>query len=139
MFIHQPFYPMILALSYIGITYILVKNEKNYVKYGVTTLLTVLNLSFLYLWLEKVVFLMTSTEISFQTFEKFGRFVDNSYFVLIVPLLLLFAWYGVKKFLQQDHYLLLKSLVIIFYIGALIGVLILGQLVFSLLYYGFAP
>ena len=139
LFAYQPFYAMMLALIYIGVTYFLVRHENKYITYGITIFSCLLNFSFLYLWLDKIILLMTSTGEGFQRFMEFSQFVDVSYFILLVPLLLLFAWYGIKKIVQQNQYFGLKIVFIFFYIGALVGLLILGQIVFSLLYYGFAP
>ncbi len=41
--------------------------------------------------------------------------------------------------MEQDQFFLLKKIFGIVYIGALVGILILGQPVFEILYYGFAP
>lgn len=82
---------------------------------------------------------MTSQNVGFQAYANFSTFVNISYFVLFVPLLLIFAWYRSKKILVQDQLFSLKIVFVIFFIGALIGILILGQPIFEISYYGFAP
>ena len=82
---------------------------------------------------------MTSQNVGFQLYEKFSTFVNISYFVLFIPQLVIFAWYGLKKIGSQDQFALLKIIFQFFYVGALIGILILGQPIFEILYYGFAP
>lgn len=139
LFSMQPFYAMMLALIYIGVTYLLVRNEKKYIAYGMTIFSSFLNFAFLFLWLEKTIFLMTSTGGGLQRFKTFDQFVNKSYFALFIPLLILFAWYGIKKIMLQDQFLWLKIIFVLIYVGALVGLFVLGQLVFSLLYYGFAP
>lgn len=98
-----------------------------------------LQLSFLFLWIRKFISLQTIHNEGFERFEKFATFVNVSYFVLLIPLLLIFAWYGVKKILIQAQFFTLKIVFVFVYLGALIGILILGQPVFEILYYGFAP
>lgn len=83
--------------------------------------------------------LQTIHNEGFQRFEKFAAFVNGSYFVLFIPLLFLFAWYGIKKIMEQDQFLLLKKIFVVVYTSALVGILILGQPIFEILYYGFAP
>ena len=82
---------------------------------------------------------MTSQNEGFQRFEKFATFVNISYFVLFVPQLLVFAWYGIKTILLQDQFFILKITFVFVYVGALVGILVLGQPIFEILYYGFAP
>lgn len=139
LFLDNPFYAVISGIIYVLIVFLMVRKEKKYLKYGVTILFSILHLSFLYLWFDKIVYLMTSTNLELSTYNNFLRFVNVSYFVLLVPLLFVFAWYGIKKILSQDQYLWLKSIFTIVYISALIATLILGELVFVILYYGFAP
>lgn len=139
MFLDNPFYAVISGIIYVLIVFLMVRKEKKYLKYGVTILFSILHLSFLYLWFDKIVYLMTSSNLELSTYNNFLRFVNVSYFVLLVPLLFVFAWYGIKKILSQDQYLWLKSIFTIVYISALIATLILGELVFVILYYGFAP
>lgn len=139
MFLDNPFYAVISGIIYVLIVFLMVRKGKKYLKYGVTILFSILHLSFLYLWFDKIVYLMTSSNLELSTYNNFLRFVNVSYFVLLVPLLFVFAWYGIKKILSQDQYLWLKSIFTIVYISALIATLILGELVFVILYYGFAP
>ena len=139
LFLDNPFYAVISGIIYVLIVFLMVRKEKKFLKYGVTILFSILHLSFLYLWFDKIVYLMTSSNLELSTYNNFLRFVNVSYFVLLVPLLFVFAWYGIKKILSQDQYLWLKSIVTIVYISALIATLILGELVFVILYYGFAP
>lgn len=139
LFLDNPFYAVISGIIYVLIVFLMVRKEKKYLKYGVTILFSILHLSFLYLWFDKIVYLMTSSNLELSTYNNFLRFVNVSYFVLLVPLLFVFAWYGIKKILSQDQYLWLKSIFTIVYISALIATLILGELVFVILYYGFAP
>ena len=139
MFLDNPFYAVISGIIYVLIVFLMVRKEKKYLKYGVTILFSILHVSFLYLWFDKIVYLMTSSNLELSTYNNFLRFVNVSYFVLLVPLLFVFAWYGIKKILSQDQYLWLKSIFTIVYISALIATLILGELVFVILYYGFAP
>ena len=139
LFLDNPFYAVISGIIYVLIVFLMVRKEKKYLKYGVTILFSILHLSFLYLWFDKIVYLMTSSNLELSTYNNFLRFVNVSYFVLLVPLLFVFAWYGIKKILSQDQYLWLKSIFTIVYISALIATLILGELVFVMLYYGFAP
>lgn len=139
LFLDNPFYAVISGIIYVLIVFLMVRKEKKYLKYGVTILFSILHLSFLYLWFDKILYLMTSTNLELSTYNNFLRFVNVSYFVLLVPLLFVFAWYGIKKILSQDQYLWLKSIFTIIYISALIATLILGELVFVILYYGFAP
>ena len=139
LFLDNPFYAVISGIIYVLIVFLMVRKEKKYLKYGVTILFSILHLSFLYLWFDKIVYLMTSSNLELSTYNNFLRFVNVSYFVLLVPLLFVFAWYGIKKILSQDQYLWLKSIFTIIYISALIATLILGELVFVILYYGFAP
>lgn len=139
LFLDNPFYAVISGIIYVLIVFLMVRKEKKYLKYGVTILFSILHVSFLYLWFDKIVYLMTSSNLELSTYNNFLRFVNVSYFVLLVPLLFVFAWYGIKKILSQDQYLWLKSIFTIVYISALIATLILGELVFVILYYGFAP
>ncbi len=139
LFLDNPFYAVISGIIYVLIVFLMVRKGKKYLKYGVTILFSILHLSFLYLWFDKIVYLMTSSNLELSTYNNFLRFVNVSYFVLLVPLLFVFAWYGIKKILSQDQYLWLKSIFTIVYISALIATLILGELVFVILYYGFAP
>lgn len=139
LFLDNPFYAVISGIIYVLIVFLMVRKEKKYLKYGVTILFSILHLSFLYLWFDKIVYLMTSSNLELSTYNNFLRFVNVSYFFLLVPLLFVFAWYGIKKILSQDQYLWLKSIFTIVYISALIATLILGELVFVILYYGFAP
>ena len=139
LFLDNPFYAVISGIIYVLIVFLMVRKEKKYLKYGITILFSILHLSFLYLWFDKIVYLMTSSNLELSTYNNFLRFVNVSYFVLLVPLLFVFAWYGIKKILSQDQYLWLKSIFTIVYISALIATLILGELVFVILYYGFAP
>ena len=135
----QPFYAIVVGIVYIGSIYLLVRKEKRYISYSITIFSSLLQLSFLFLWFEKLVFLMTTQNVGFQAYEKFSTFVTTSYFVLFIPQLVIFAWYGIKKIGAQDQFPLLKVIFIIFYVGALAGILILGQPIFEILYYGFAP
>ncbi|MGY0400415.1 hypothetical protein [Carnobacterium jeotgali] len=139
MFIFKPLYAVILGIVYIGIIYSLVRKEKKYINYSITFVSLVLQLSFLFLWVRKFLILQAVHNEGFQRFEKFATFVNISYFVLFIPLLLIFAWYGIKKISVQDQFLLLKGIFAFFYLGALVGILILGQPIFEILYYGFAP
>ena len=139
LFLDNPFYAVISGIIYVLIVFLMVRKGKKYLKYGVTILFSILHLSFLYLWFDKIVYLMTSSNLELSTYNNFLRFVNVSYFILHVPLLFVFAWYGIKKILSQDQYLWLKSIFTIVYISALIATLILGELVFVILYYGFAP
>lgn len=139
MFLYQPFYAVLLGIFYVGSIYLLVRKEKKHINYSLTMLACILQLSFLFLWFRKSIFLMTSQNVGFQAYANFSTFVNISYFVLFIPLLLIFAWYGSKKILVQDQFSSLKIVFVIFYIGALIGILILGQPIFEILYYGFAP
>ncbi|MER2175048.1 MAG: hypothetical protein ABS911_10235 [Carnobacterium sp.] len=139
MFAMQPFYAIVVGIVYIGSIYLLVRKEKNYISYSITIFSSLLQLSFLFLWFEKLVFLMTTQNVGFQTYEKFSTFVTASYFVLFIPQLVIFAWYGIKKIGAQDQFPLLKRIFQFFYVGALVGILILGQPIFEILYYGFAP
>lgn len=135
----QPFYAIVVGIVYIGSNYLLVRKEKKYISFSITIFSSLLQLSFLFLWFEKLVFLMTTQNVGFQAYEKFSTFVTTSYFVLFIPQLVIFAWYGIKKIGAQDQFPLLKVIFIIFYVGALAGILILGQPIFEILYYGFAP
>lgn len=139
MFSLQPFYAMLAAFIYVGIVYLLVRKEKKSITYSVTALACLLQLSYLFLWLRKSVYFMTTSNVGFPAYERFLSFVESSYFVLTIPLLLLLAWYVIKKIGQQDLSFWLKTVLILIYVGALIGVLIIGQLIFIILYYGFAP
>lgn len=139
MFSNNPFYAIVSGIIYILIIFLLVRKEKKYITYSITTLSGLLYLSFLFLWLEKTVYLMTSSDVGFSVYDSFLRFVNISYFVLFVPLLLIFAWYGIKKILSQDQLFWLKSSFVLVYVSALVGILILGQPVFVIFYYGFAP
>ena len=135
----QPFYAIVVGIIYIGSIYLLVRKEKGYISYSITVFLSLLQLSFLFLWFEKLVFLMTTQNVGFKAYEAFSTFVTTSYFVLFIPQLIVFSWYGIKKIGAQDQFLLLKRIFQFFYVGALVGILILGQPVFEILYYGFAP
>ncbi|AEB28820.1 hypothetical protein CAR_c00690 [Carnobacterium sp. 17-4] len=135
----QPFYAIVVGIVYIGSIYLLVRKEKKFISYSITIFSSLLQLSFLFLWFEKSVFLMTTQNVGFKTYEDFSTFVTTSYFVLFIPQLVVFAWYGLKKIDAQDQFLLLKRIFQFFYVGALVGILILGQPVFEILYYGFAP
>lgn len=139
MFLYQPFYAVLLGIFYVGSIYLLVRKEKKFINYSLTILACILQLSFLFIWFRESIFLMTTQNVGFQTYEHFSRFVTTSYFVLFIPQLVVFAWYGIKKIGAQDQFLLLKRIFQFFYVGALVGILILGQLVFEILYYGFAP
>ena len=139
MFIFQPFYAILLGIIYIGIIYLLVRKEKKHINYSITIFACLLQLSFLFLWIKKFLVLQTIHNEGFQRFEKFAAFVNGSYFVLFIPLLLIFAWYGIKKIVVQDQFFILKAIFVFVYIGALIGILIVGQPIFEILYYGFAP
>ena len=139
MFIFKPFYAILLSIIYIGIIYLLVRKEKKPINYSITIFACLLQLSFLFLWIRKFIGLQTIHNEGFERFERFATFVNVSYFVLLIPLLLIFAWYGVKKILVQDQFFILKIVFVFVYLGALIGILILGQPIFEILYYGFAP
>lgn len=82
---------------------------------------------------------MTNQNLGFEVYESFATFVTLSYFILTIPLLLLFAWFGIKKIMKQDQYNLLKVSFVFVYLSALAGILILGQPIFEFSYYGFAP
>ena len=139
LFAMQPFYAIVVGIVYIGSIYLLDRKEKKFISYSITIFSSLLQLSFLFLWFEKLIFLMTSQNVGFQVYENFSTFVTISYFVLFIPQLVIFAWYGIKKIGVQDQFLLLKRIFQFFYVGALVGILILGQPVFEILYYGFAP
>lgn len=93
----QPFYAIVVGIIYIGSIYLLVRKEKRYISYSITIFLSLLQLSFLFLWFEKLVFLMTTQNVGFKAYEAFSTFVTTSYFVLFIPQLVVFAWYGIKK------------------------------------------
>ena len=135
----QPFYAIVVGIIYIGSIYLLVRKEKKYINYSLTMLACILQSSFLFLWFRESIFLMTSRNVGFQVYANFSTFVNISYFVLFIPQLVIFAWYGLKKIGSQDQFALLKIIFQFFYVGALIGILILGQPIFEILYYGFAP
>ena len=135
----QPFYAIVVGIIYIGSIYLLIRKEKKYINYSLTMLACILQSSFLFLWFRESIFLMTSRNVGFQVYANFSTFVNISYFVLFIPQLVIFAWYGLKKIGSQDQFALLKIIFQFFYVGALIGILILGQPIFEILYYGFAP
>ena len=139
MFIVKPFYAILLGIVYIGMIYLLVRKEKKYINYSLTSFACLLQLSFLFLWIRKFHALQTIHNKGFQRFEKFSLFVNRSYFVLFIPLLFIFAWYGIKKIVAQDQFFFLKIIFVFVYIGSLVGILIIGQPIFEILYYGFAP
>ncbi|SDQ02607.1 hypothetical protein SAMN04487752_0121 [Carnobacterium viridans] len=139
MFIFKPFYAILLSIIYIGIIYLLVRKEKKPINYSITIFACLLQLSFLFLWIRKFIDLQTIHNKGFERFERFATFVNISYFLLFIPLLLVFAWYGLKKIGAQDQFPLLKRIFQFFYVGAIVGILILGQPIFEILYYGFAP
>ncbi|SDQ24254.1 hypothetical protein [Carnobacterium viridans] len=139
MFAMQPFYAIVVGIIYIGSIYLLIRKEKKYINYSLTMLACILQSSFLFLWFRESIFLMTSRDVGFQVYANFSTFVNISYFVLFIPQLVIFAWYGLKKIGSQDQFALLKIIFQFFYVGALIGILILGQPIFEILYYGFAP
>lgn len=109
MFIFKPFYAILLSITYIGIIHLLVRKEKKAINYSISIFACLLQLSFLFLWIRKFLVLQTIHNEGFQRFEKFAAFVNGSYFVLFIPLLFLFAWYGIKKIMEQDQFLLLKK------------------------------
>lgn len=139
MFMNQPFYALLSGMIYVGIVYLFVRKEKKVITYSFTIFSGLLQLSFLYLWLDKATFLMRSSNLGFEVYNSFLRFVYVFYFILMIPLVLISAWYGVKKIISLDYFSWFKTLFGLTYIGALLGISIIGEFVFALLYYGFAP
>ena len=139
MLVNQPFYAIMLSVFYLGVIYLLVKRENKYISYGLTILASLIQVTFLYFWFEKTKFLMESSNLGLQVFENFYRFVNTSYFILFIPLLLILAWYGIRKIAIKSHSLLSKIISAVFYIAVLIGLLVFGQFIFIVLFYGFAP
>jgi hypothetical protein len=139
MFMNQPFYAILLGMIYIGIVYLFVRKEKKVITYSLTILSGLLQLSFLYLWLEKATFLMRSSNLGFEVYNSYLRFIHMSYFILMIPLVLICVWFGIKKIISLDFFSWFKILFSLAYIGALLGISIIGEFVFVLLYYGFAP
>lgn len=139
MLVNQPFYAIMLSVFYLGVIYLLVKRENKYISYGLTILASLIQVTFLYFWFEKTKFLMESSNLGLQVFENFYRFVNTSYFILFIPLLLILAWYGIRKIAIKSHSLLSKIISAVFYIAVLIGLLVFGEFIFIVLFYGFAP
>ena len=104
----QPFYAIVVGIIYIGSIYLLIRKEKKYINYSLTMLACILQSSFLFLWFRESIFLMTSRNVGFQVYANFSTFVNISYFVLFIPQLVIFAWYGLKKIGSQDQFALLK-------------------------------
>ncbi len=135
----QPFYAMLMALAYVGLVYLSVRKEKKPIAYSITAFSGVLQGGFLFLWLRRSVYLMTTSNVGFDTYADYYGFIEVSYFVLAIVLLLILAWYGGRKILKQKHFPVLRVGFLVTYIAALFGVLIIGHPAFILLYYGFAP
>lgn len=135
----QPLIAIILSVIYIAIIYVLVRKEQKTVTYSLTAILAFLQIGFLCLWFNKVDILVAGSNISFDLFNDFFSFVNTAYFLLAIPFLLILAWYAVKTIMKQDQSIWLKRIFSVVYLAALVGVLILGRLIFVILYYGFAP
>lgn len=135
----QPLIAIIMSFIYIAIIYILVRKEPKIITYSLTAILSFLQIGFLYLWFNKVGILEAGSNISFELYNNFFSFVNTSYVVLAIPFLLILAWYGVKAIMKQDQSTWLKRIFSVVYSAALVGVLILGRLVFVILFYGLAP
>lgn len=138
MFVNQPVCALIMSLIYVSLAYSLVMNEKNLITYIVTVLASLMQLTFLYLWYQHITFLLNNVNIELSIYLKFSRFVDLAYLALFIPLLILVAWYGLRKIIERDTYFFLKIIIAIVYLTILFGVLVFGALLFPLLYYGFA-
>ena len=135
----QPLIAIILSVIYIAIIYVLVRKEQKIVTYSLTAILSFLQIGFLYLWFNQVDVLEAGSTIGFDLFNDFFAFVNTAYFILAIPFLLILAWYGVKTIMKQNQSIWLKRIFSVVYLAALVGVLILGRLIFVILYYGFAP
>ena len=135
----QPLIAIILSVIYIAIIYVLVRKEQKIVTYSLTAILSFLQIGFLYLWFNKVDVLEAGSNIGFDLFNDLFAFVNTAYLLLAIPFLLILAWYGVKTIMKQNQSIWLKRIFSVVYLAALVGVLILGRLLFVILYYGFAP
>ena len=135
----QPLIAIILSVIYIAIIYVLIRKEQKSVTYSLTAILSFLQIGFLYLWFSKLDVLEAGSNIGFDLFNDLFAFVNTAYLLLATPFLLILAWYGVKTIMKQDQSIWLKRIFSGVYLAALVGVLILGRLIFVILYYGFAP
>lgn len=135
----QPLIAIILSVIYIAIIYVLIRKEQKSVTYSLTAILSFLQIGFLYLWFSKLDVLEAGSNIGFDLFNDLFAFVNTAYLLLATPFLLILAWYGVKTIMKQDQSIWLKRIFSVVYLAALVGVLILGRLIFVILYYGFAP
>lgn len=135
----QPFYAILFSLFYVGIIHLLVRDLKKSRALGITILASLMQLTFLYFWLDKIIFLMINNNLGPKAFEDLYKFVDISYFLLFLPLFLLLAWYGFKSIARKSHSFFFKWLFIFLYLFVLIGLFLLGNFIFISLFYGFAP
>lgn len=139
MFSLQPFYAIISAFIYVGIVYLCVRKEREFIKFGVTILAGLLQVAFLYLWWRQSFYLMSTANVGFPAYERFLLFVEVAYIVLAILFVIVLLGYIIKIIIRHVQSFWLRGVVISVYAGALGGIVYLGQLAFLLLYYGFAP
>lgn len=74
-----------------------------------------------------------------QDIKDFVYIGNNFYFLISIPLLLIFAWHGSRAIARKNKSILFKVVFILFYISGLIGLLILGNYLFLVYFFGLAP
>lgn len=122
-----------------GIVYLCVRKEREFIKFGVTILAGLLQVAFLYLWWRQSFYLMSTANVGFPAYERFLLFVEVAYIVLAILFVIVLLGYIIKIIIRHVQSFWLRGVVISVYAGALGGIVYLGQLAFLLLYYGFAP
>ncbi|WP_208559273.1 hypothetical protein [Marinilactibacillus kalidii] len=87
-----------------------------------------------------MIILMNRTASSeFPTFEDVYAFVDMSYYIIVIPFLLIVMWFVGKKIWAQKDFPILRVLFLVVFALALYGLFTIGSLFHIILYYGFGP